>query len=167
MKVGKASVWLYVAGIVYLLIWGLDSKSKYVLEHVAIAGVLLAAGLIYDWQDYRQRKKAPPLPMTPMEPPPNGELPVTPPTDPVKPFPNQKIMVALFVLYILVGESMSLPCLCQEGAVKGSIKSLAMLMVVVRLGYSLLQRRLRYGEFFIYTGIHIAFCVGVEMMGGH
>lgn len=76
--------------------------------------------------------------------------------------PIQKWAVVAFIVFFIVGYLFALPCLCQEGAVKGLYKSIFFIIVIGRLLYSIFKRNLKVIDFILWAGSFIGFCLVVE-----
>ncbi len=82
---------------------------------------------------------------------------------PLKPTVS-KGMIAAFFLFMVIGCLWAMPCLCMEGAVKGRYKSIFYIIVIIRLSYGLLRRKLSWADYLLWVGMFIIFCVLAESL---
>jgi small-conductance mechanosensitive channel len=66
------------------------------------------------------------------------------------------------LLFVVVGGALAMPCLCTEGAIGGRYKTILLLLVSLRLGWSIYRRTFRFRDYFIYFAVVVAFCLWTD-----
>ena len=79
-----------------------------------------------------------------------------------KPQPVHKGILISVAAFVVIGLVFAQPCLCVAGAVVGSYKSMFYLIVVVRLLYGILMRRLNRADYLLWVLGFILFCIIAE-----
>ncbi|MDO8303829.1 MAG: hypothetical protein Q7T18_11360 [Sedimentisphaerales bacterium] len=72
--------------------------------------------------------------------------------------------IVVLIVFFIIGFLISQPCLCREGAVKGAVKSMLLLIVLARFGIGLYKNNLTKADFVGWIGVFLVFCFGIEML---
>ena len=78
--------------------------------------------------------------------------------------PIQKWAIVGIVLFFIVGFFLSAPCLCHQGAAKGSYKTIFYIIVLIRLLYGLFKRNLQLVDYLLWVIPFVVFCIVVEII---
>lgn len=79
--------------------------------------------------------------------------------------PNKRRLLkelGALLLFVAVGGMAAMPCLCVEGAIAGRYKLILFLLVSLRLGWSIYRQNFRFGDYWIYFAIVMAFCLWTD-----
>ena len=72
--------------------------------------------------------------------------------------------VGALLLFLVVVGFFSLPSLSPQGEIAGQYKGIFLLLVFIRLAWSVCRRRFCLHDYFIYFGVVISFCIAVDFI---
>lgn len=72
--------------------------------------------------------------------------------------------IVVLIIFSVIGIISALPCLCPQGAVKGSIKSLFLVIVMAKLLFGFYKNNLTKIDIVVWMGAFFVFCFGIEIL---